>query len=292
MATATKSKCDIAKINEAVKEYSLTKILTLEKFEQGLQMAKGVKALQGMVHDYIDDIMPLMDGPIGFFTDRAKSNKGSYSPEIVRDCLIDALLRGLRIVDNEFGIIAGKMYPAKNGYKRLCKELDGVTNIRFRPEIPTVHRDKSGNIVGSVSKGEYSYFYRGNERVEQFEYGIKADNYSSADQIIGKAERRVYRDIYNQVTGSAQLEDQDDWIPTTGQTQASSGMAALGQSITQPGVTEEQHSRIWELIEQLDGNETLYEDACEKVDVVPGSASYEDAAKVIQELESRLPKGS
>lgn len=84
-----------------------------------------------------DDIMravfmPLANTSIGFLTDQDpnKNNKRTglpntpYSVGVVRDCLIDAVMKGLLPTGNQFNIIAGRQYTTNEGYSYLLKKLN------------------------------------------------------------------------------------------------------------------------------------------------------------------------
>jgi hypothetical protein len=67
-------------------------------------------------------IMALQGTEAGFVTDM--DEKGGYDERTMVNAVTVALVSGFHLVGNEFNIIAGKFYGAKNGYKRKCREFE------------------------------------------------------------------------------------------------------------------------------------------------------------------------
>lgn len=144
--------------------------------------------------------MPLMNTKIGFLTDRkGKPDKRGhvkplYSIEIVRDALIDGIMIGLLPTGNQINIIADQMYPTKEGFTFLLKTI-GVKyfiNAGF---------DKGENQNFAVIPVKISYEHNGEKNSFSIEATVKKDNYSSHDQLRGKAERRGKKALYEYITG-------------------------------------------------------------------------------------------
>ena len=94
---------------------------------------------------------PLMNTKIGFRTDKdpnrpRKKKDGTfetpkpYSTEVVRDCIIDAVINGLMPTGNQFNIISGTMYPTKEGYAALLKKIGCKYMISYRTTHLRTHR--------------------------------------------------------------------------------------------------------------------------------------------------------
>ncbi len=162
------------------------------------------QALTDQVMDAV--FMPLMNTTIGFRTDKdpnkqTKQKDGSYkasqpySREIVRDCLIDAISIGLMPTGNQMNIIAGRMYPTKEGYTALlkkiaCKYIISVGQDQQKPDAPFAEIPCKINYDWNGDKGGYTFVAT-----------VKKDSYSSADQLRGKAERRAKKSLYEYLTG-------------------------------------------------------------------------------------------
>jgi len=153
---------------------------------------------------------PLMNTTIGFRTDKDPSRPGKngvapkpYDSSVIRDCLIDAISYGLMPTGNQFNIIAGRMYPTKEGYTALlknigCKYMISVGQDQQKPEAPFAEIPCKINYDMNGDKGGYTFIAT-----------VKKDSYSSADQLRGKAERRAKKSLYEYLTG-CDLGDADE----------------------------------------------------------------------------------
>lgn len=165
--------------------------------------ANVVVSLRDALTDEVMDrvFMPLMNKKIGFLTDRnpARPSKDGkavipYDRDVVRDCIIDAAFIGLLPTGNQFNIISGTMYPTKEGYTSLLKKL-GVKYIIQKTPL----QDLSEKCAQVSCKISYSL----NKENNSFAIvaPIKKDGFSSMDQILGKAERKAKRALYEYITG-------------------------------------------------------------------------------------------
>lgn len=165
--------------------------------------ANVVVSLRDALTDEVMDkvFMPLMNKKIGFLTDRDPNRPSKdgktvipYSRDVVRDCIIDAAFIGLLPTGNQFNIITGTMYPTKEGYTALLKRL-GVKYIIQK----TPMQDMSDKCAQVTCKVSYSW----NKESNSFTVitPIKKDGYSSMDQILGKAERKAKKALFEYITG-------------------------------------------------------------------------------------------
>ena len=166
--------------------------------------ANVVVSLRNALTDEVMDtvFMPLMNKKIGFLTDRdpkrpTKDGKEiiPYNRDVVRDCIIDAAFIGLLPTGNQFNIITGTMYPTKEGYTALLKRL-GVKYIIQKTPMQQDISDKCAQVTCKVS-------YSWNKESNSFTVitPIKKDGYSSMDQILGKAERKAKKALFEYITG-------------------------------------------------------------------------------------------
>lgn len=161
-----------------------------------------VKTLKEVLSDkFLDEyIMPLQNTAIGFLTDHTGRPKGNgqptpvgYSKEEVRTCLIDALSHGLLPTGNQFNIIAGRMYPTKEGFTALLAKLGVKYQISTSVEQATMQGF-------SNLKCKISYNYKGETQTTTLPVQVKSDSYSTPDQLKGKAERRAKKWLYEYLT--------------------------------------------------------------------------------------------
>ena len=145
--------------------------------------------------------MPLMNTKVGFRTDRdGKPDKNGrvkplYDVPTVRDAIIDAAIIGLLPTGNQFNIISGTMYPTKEGYTVLLKKIGAKYVI-------DVQQDRSQNPAFAEFPCKISYSYKGEKNSLTINATVRRDQYSSNDQLRGKAERRAKKALYEYLTGT------------------------------------------------------------------------------------------
>ena len=157
---------------------------------------------EAMTDEVMDKVfMPLMNTKIGFLTDRnGRARSGGRAPlplytrDIVRDCIIDAVTIGLLPTGNQFNIIAERMYPTKEGYTSLLRKL-GVKYF-----IDTSY-DKGQTQNFAEIPCKINYEYNGEKNDFSIIATVKKDDYSSHDQLRGKAERKAKKALYEYITG-------------------------------------------------------------------------------------------
>lgn len=199
---------------ETAKKIDETASAAMVHFAQAGSMAAELSVAQAMVDlrammtpEVMTPIMNLMDTDLGFRTDRdpkqinPKTNQ-PYTPyhvDVVRDVVIEAKLRGFHTIGNEFNIIAGRMYAAKNGFRRKLtdgKSFPGLTNFRDSYEVPRIVGDK-----GAIVKCKATWVLDGKADSAEFEFAIKVNSFMGADAIIGKAERKLCKRVHDLISG-------------------------------------------------------------------------------------------
>ena len=174
----------------------------VNNFGAAFQAVTVVSLLREAMTDEVMDavFMPLMNTKIGFLTDHTGKPRGNrppltpYSREIVRDAIIDAVTIGLLPTGNQFNIIAERMYPTKEGYTALLRRL----GIKY---FIDVSYDKSQTKGFAEIPCKIIYEYNGEKNSFSIIATVKKDDYSSPDQLRGKAERRAKKALYEYITG-------------------------------------------------------------------------------------------
>lgn len=161
-----------------------------------------------------DDIMkqvfmPLQGQKIGFRTDR------TYPVETVRNCIIDGAANGLLPTGNQFNIIAGNMYPTKEGYTALLAKLKAspmklVYSFEFDPDATVKSSDPS--YVAIPCRISYKTAKEDLNGIFRHVAMVKSNGTTSTtDQLRGKAERKCKKAFYEFLTGidlgDADVED-------------------------------------------------------------------------------------
>ncbi len=230
MATATATKNELIKSDAIVPESDLQTMLALDRTSQAcsrqlveaganeavkaLIVARSVKQLKSLLSDAVmTDIMELQNSPLGFRTDK---KDGGYRMDVVRDCVVQAFMRGLRVTGNEINIIAGNLYVTKEGFERLLSELDGLVNLKIQIGVPVT--SEGGALVPARAEWVYHGVSDGivweKEVNADYRIPIRVNAAMGIDAIIGKAKSKVLRNIYARATGTrlAAESDVDDAI--------------------------------------------------------------------------------
>lgn len=183
-----------------------------------LEVAEGIANLRALMdaQEIQARVKSLQDTAIGFRTDRgpgAKNRKTGeplepYSWPVVRDAVIEAGLRGLQLVGNQFNIISGRFYGTKEGFEYLIRKLPQVSD--FRPVVGVPASRPGGVLIECTATWQQS----GKPTEYKVTIPVKSDDYSTADQLIGKATRKLLARCYAIMTGNAVPEgDAADAVP-------------------------------------------------------------------------------
>lgn len=167
----------------------------VEGFEKAFIMASAIQVLKDrLTPEFMAPIMALQGSNLGFLTDK----KGTgYTMDEVKSCLIDAVLLGLQPTGNEFNIIASNMYPTRQGFGSLLKKIAGL-KYSITYSNPIFAQDKTS----ATCKATITWELNGVKETQTQEFPIKSNSYATADAILGKAERKARRWLFNTVNGT------------------------------------------------------------------------------------------
>lgn len=179
-------------------------------FQKAFVMSSAIDIIKEQLSDeYMKPIMALQGSSLGFKTDmdtikKQVNNKWitekgpGYPMEIVRECLIDATFRGLEVTGNQFNIIGGVMYSTREGFGALLDKMHGLKkNFTY-----TSINQPLGQKVAYVKVRIDWQFDGDNPLKQEIEFPIKSNEYTSYDALIGKAERKAKRWLYNTIKGT------------------------------------------------------------------------------------------
>ena len=194
----------------AIKECGVLAIRDMPKFKQALALAKGVRALRAALDDNFVKwaLMPLMGSTLGFLTDTDKEpREKQYGIQVVRDCSIEALIRGFNMTGNEFNIIAGRFYGAKNGWSRQVHEFPGLRHLVLQPGVPTAAGDKTALVpytaMWLLNGSPMSIDCQaGKDGGPDLRIPVRVNAGMGPDAVLGKAERKMLFRIYQRLYGS------------------------------------------------------------------------------------------
>lgn len=152
-------------------------------------------------------IMQLQNSPLGFLTDK---KNGGYEMDVVRNALIEAAINGVSVCGNEFNIIANRFYMTKAGLKHKLRDIPGLYK-NVTPGIPRMAGDG-----GALVSMHIEWTYNGKSQVKDIPFAVRVNQGMGADGIIGKATRKAYAWLYEEVTGNSVSEgDVTDDAPIT-----------------------------------------------------------------------------
>jgi len=165
-------------------------------FKKAYVVAQAVGELKTLLNDnYMKPIMDLQGNKLGFKTDRDKD--GGYSLDIVKNCLIEAVLTGVEPVGNQFNIIKGQCYITKEGFKHLLSKQKGLW-YNIVPNLPRINSESTSAAI--VMDIQWS-IDGGNKNKSSMDIPIKVNKLMGTDAVIGKATRKARAWLFNTITG-------------------------------------------------------------------------------------------
>ena len=174
----------------------------LEGFGKAFLVATAASDLKTkLTTEYMKPIMALQGNKIGFRTD--KDSSGGYSEEIVKMCLIEAVLTGVQPVGNQFNIIAGTCYITKEGFGYLLKKIEGLS-YEIIPALPRIDQSKGSAAI----EMNITWTKEGVTSVRKIDFAIKVNQYMGADAVIGKATRKARAWLFNTIMNT-EISDGD-----------------------------------------------------------------------------------
>lgn len=178
-----------------VSECSITSTKGLSSFARSAKLVKGLRDLRNIIDQSMTEELMLLQGrTLGFRTD--KDGKGGYPPEVVKDCAIEAILRGVTPTGNEFNIIAGRCYITKEGYQRLCSEFPGLSKLVVTKRPPQPMKNDH-----QIVECEASWDLNGERGSLVAEIPVRVNNGMGADAVLGKAHRKMLARVFEVVSG-------------------------------------------------------------------------------------------
>jgi len=235
-------------------------------FSQAIVMASAIQDIRAALTDEVmtTAILPLMNSKLGFRTDKDpnrptwnRQSRRMEAPEpypiaTVRECAIEAILRGLVLVGNTWNIIAGQSYVTKEGFWYLIRhKVAGLTDFKLSVGVPKMIKaaGDARNAQDEEAKGALvhcSASWRMNGVADSIEreIPIRVNAMMGADAIMGKAERKMLAAAYAQITGTTlgdadAAEAESDMRTVTPKAQTEPGGGVAAPVTVEPEVTDE-----------------------------------------------------
>lgn len=204
-AVATTGKPNLEKLMELGETLnkSVSSVLGQEGmvgFQKAYQIADAIEQLQALLTpEYMRPIMALQGNRLGFKTD--KDDAGGYPENIVKNCLIEAVLTGVQPFGNQFNIIASNMYLTKEGFGYLLKRTPLLSEHEIIPALPRINADKtSAAIVMNIMwKRKATDAVR---ETRQIDMPIRMNLKMGTDAVIGKGTRKARAWLFNTIHGT------------------------------------------------------------------------------------------
>lgn len=184
--TAKEALVTLKKLGET---YSIEKLQVMSDFERMAAMGQGLTQIKAALEPLMPKILPLAGSHLGFITDK------QYPPEVLMEAIAEAALRGYRPIGNEFNVIAGHFYAAKNGLSRMVKQYPGLTDLKMRFGVP---KKFEGQDMVVHCFGEWKL--KGVHDSLDTEIAVSTFG-GNRDAAIGKATRKLLSQIYDRISG-------------------------------------------------------------------------------------------
>lgn len=200
-----------------------------QNFVQALTLANGIKALrQIFLNDpQIQETVEAMQNThLGFMTDRTpaaiyKAKQGGkelkpYRYEEVAEVVIEGMLKGYRISNNEFNMLVGRFYAAKNGKFRRIQECEGVTDFQFTTTSPAYEPIQGGIQYAKVQAfaswkkdGQLATLGSSTQTEDKLIFKIRVNKMMGEDAIVGKALSKLFSRVLMRLEGKIMPEATD-----------------------------------------------------------------------------------
>lgn len=178
-------------------------------------LANATKAVGLAVASNWDSIKGLKDSPLGFLTDEAgRKNDFRYSDAALQTAITHGILLGGLPFNGEITVLSGRAYLGKTHYRRLVSECERITNLSLQFGAITMQGEGRALVEALVTwdlDGERKTLSltRANDLDRRVPVRVNAG--MGDDGIMGKAERKILRRVWEISTGrQAAGEDEDD----------------------------------------------------------------------------------
>ena len=198
---------ELVELQEIADRTTLAKLEAMPSVQRAVTLAKGMVALRSKIQGEVLDMFCELAGTnLGF-----KMDKPTYPKEVIRDCIIEAMIRSAAPVGNEFNIISGKCYLTKEYYERMCSET--VQNLRVTEGVPVIASSGGGALVPMLASWSVNGLIDRIDCVKSegsdTRIAVRVNKGMGADAILGKAYRKLFARIYRRATGSQWLEAEE-----------------------------------------------------------------------------------
>jgi hypothetical protein len=182
---------------DAIAENASLALETAQGFIRAHTMATAIQDLKVNIEPMMDAFMPLQNTSLGFKTD----NAAGYDRDTVRDALIEATLRGVQPVGNQFNIIQKRCYITREGYQHRLRTMKGLSDLKVDMGVPEM------KTTGATVACSATWTYKDKADGKKAEIPVRVNSGMGADAVLGKAERKFLKRIFEQITGCPEADD-------------------------------------------------------------------------------------
>lgn len=197
-----------------------SQLLNADPVTAPVLMACAIKQMRdALTPEAMSVVSQLAGSSLGFKTDQQQ-----YDTATLKDVVITAVLNGVSIVGNEFNVVAGEFYIAKNGWKRKLKsrgftridvQIGRAEDVREGTPNNKGNRKISAMFSGSAScvkDGETLQVTATKSDLGDFRVEVDAWGASLMDVqtgLRGKAEARLLRKLWGYVCDDPEPDDNE-----------------------------------------------------------------------------------
>ena len=187
----------------------------INSFRNALITAVAIKKIKELISQPIVDLLrSLMNTQSGFVTDHGPhayrdDYKEPYHDDIMVNCAIEAILHGVLWTGNQFNIIASRCYITVDGYRYILANKQGLHNLVVVPSIPVIRDGQT--VVRVAANWIYNDVHstlKDHEGKPGRNFPITVNKSMGVDAIIGKAYRKAYKCIFDQINGCEWVDDE------------------------------------------------------------------------------------
>lgn len=203
----------LAALDVVEQHCTLQAISTLaSQAERSIVLAKAIKMAEDALEPFKETISALKCTPLGFMLDKPEN----YDWPILRRVIAEGMLRGARITGNEINGISKRCYLTQAYFVRKVRDWPGLT---ITNEMFSIPRTVNGQTVvdyridyeifngdGNPTTTHACYERQGNNAIP-----IRVNDGMGADAILGKAKRKAYAGLLEQLLQRAG----QNWSPGT-----------------------------------------------------------------------------
>jgi hypothetical protein len=192
------------KIQEIQNNYNICNADSKGAFYSASKVATGMALVRRELdNETMKPFMEIMNSPLGFLTDctgkpqkNGRPSKEPYGVEVVRDCLIEAIIKGVDPVGNQFNILGGRCYITREGYTNLIRKHPQINE--YKDTVKVIANDGEMATVDCRAKWKDA-----SGKEESFSKTIytKSNKYIGFEALQGKALRKLRAAVYELISG-------------------------------------------------------------------------------------------